>query len=633
MLALAAYTLAFVVAQTVEVRLAPDQPAPIFFTDEPLVVQVLADVNTVATPEIEAELPDGRRANWSAGLLEMAPERAKWLTMDDLPTLRGPHVFHVRSAPGEPAVERALVRIDRPTPSSAEGAIIALAWPSPAARYAAQCVGAGVQVPLEWPELDAEIAGFAQPGNGPIHVRITASNGRHPRSIESATKALADGVDLWSVGGTLSPREALREANAVHSIDPSARWGLRVGSSRDASAILVRASAAPPQTLVCTPENAEALAATAARSGIERMPLLVELAPAMTGTAQDLLGSLVESVIAPGRSALIAQESIETPEGFTGALAVLAAAQFHLAGAKNLGRVTEPGANESWIFRLSPTASPDTWCIVTIVRDSAMPMAALAPGAGATWNVLDAFGNPLGDAGRPDGMIMLPSSNADAWYVRGAGGTILRDALVARVRALAAPHVEHLAELNAVAPETAPSIEALAQYEYPRPVRLHFFALLRSLPALEEGWRRGIVETRHAIPMIRDFATMAELIAVLEQELEEPLLEPLDKTMDTCTEWLQRFPESSDSGALSVQRLAFLRNEVARLSDAARALEAAGREIEAKATAALAEWRARSLEPAATVMWPAVEFESGEETPVVPAVEEHTDQNVEDDPE
>lgn len=632
MVALAAYTLAFALAQTVEVRLAPDQPAPIFFTDEPLVVQVLADVNTVATPEIEAELPDGRRANWSAGVLELAPERPKWLTMDGLPVLRGPHVFFVRTAPGEPPVERALVRIDRPVPSNTDGAIIALAWPSPAARYAAQCVGAGVQVPLEWTGLDAEVANFTQPGNGPIHVRITASNGRHPRSVESAATALGARVDLWSVGGAISPREALREAAAVRTV--SAQWGLCIGTPREAAAVLARASELPPQTILCAPEDAASIAATAARAGIERMPLLIELPAAITGTAQDLLGSLVESAMAPGRSALIAQESIETPEGFTGALSVLAAARLHLAGAKNLGRITEPGANESWIFRLGPAATPDTWCVVTIVRDAASGMAALAPGEGAVWNVLDGYGNPLGDAGRPDGKIVLPSSSADAWYVRGAGGSILREALAARVRALAAPHVAYTGELAAVAPETVSTVEALANYQYPAPVRLHFFSLLRSLPALEEGWRRGIVETRYAIPMIRDFAVMAELLAVLEQELNEPLLEPLDKTMDTCTEWMQRFSEPADASAMSAQRFAFLRDEVTRLVDEARALDAVARPIEAKAIAALAEWRARTLEPAATIFWPATDHsKAAEEAPAPPVEEEEIPTETEEDPE
>jgi hypothetical protein len=286
------------------------------------------------------------------------------------------------------------------------------------------------------------------------------------------------------------------------------------------------------------------------------------------------------------------------------------------------------------MFRLRAGASPDTWCIVTIVRDSTAPMNAIAPGAGAVWNVLDAYGNSLGDAGRPDGQIVLPSSGANAWYVRGAGGTILRDAIVAQVRALAAPHVANSGELAAIAPEAVAAIEALAHYELPAPARLHFFALLRSLPALEEGWRRGIVETRHAIPMIRDFALMAEKLAVLEQELEEPLLEPLDKTMDTCTQWLQRYSEPADPGPLSAHRLEFLRGEVARFTDEARALETAGRQIEAKAIAALAEWRARSLEPAATLFWPEPDLAPvADETPAAPAADDEAPLEAEEDPE
>ena len=126
MVAFAVFMLATAAAPTIEVRIAPDQPAPLFFTDEPLVIQVRSDVKTNAAPEIEAELPDGRRVLWTPGTLALTPGSARWLTMEGLPVLRGPHVFHVRPAAEAEATEHALVRIDRPAPLGAHMTVFAL---------------------------------------------------------------------------------------------------------------------------------------------------------------------------------------------------------------------------------------------------------------------------------------------------------------------------------------------------------------------------------------------------------------------------------------------------------------------------------------------------------------------------
>ncbi len=604
MIALVVYTFAMAAAQTVEVRIAPDQPAPLFFTDEPLVIQVRADMKTSAAPEIEAELPDGRRVLWAPGTLALAPGSARWLTMEGLPVLRGPHLFRVRVTAESGPSERSLVRIDRPTPGGTHTAVFALSSASPALRYAAQCVGAGLQFPLEMPTLDAEIAAFNLPGRGPVYVRITASGGRHPRTIESAAAALGRRVDLWTVNGTRSTREVLREARAVSEGSPGANWAVRLEDARESAVVLALTSAHLPRALICAPAEAESHAEVAARIGIERTPLLIDFnGDAAASSPEGFLSLLLSTTLAPARTALIPQHLIETPEGFTGALAILSALRSQLAGAQSLGRSTSAGGNESWVFHLGPGASPETWSIVYIVRDAADPLPAIAPGDGATWEVLDAYGNVLDDTGRSGGTIALPAGNG-AWYVRGHGGTLLREALAERVRALAVSGAANAGELAAVAPETVGSIEALTEYTLPAPARLHFFALLRALPALEEGWRRGLIETRVAIPMVRDFAAIAEVLAVLEQELDEPLLEPLDKTLDTCTEWLARYPATAGMDPQSARRLEFLRSEVARLTAAARAWDSAGRATEAKAVAAIAEWRARSLEAAATVAWP-----------------------------
>jgi hypothetical protein len=373
-----------------------------------------------------------------------------------------------------------------------------------------------------------------------------------------------------------------------------------------------------PGAFISTPATARAVTNAAARAGFERMPLIVDLAADPTAASLDgMLCRLFAEGLGLGRTALIPQTLIETPAGFSGALAALAAVRDQLADAQILG--TYPGTNENvvWIARLGASAAPDTWALIVTVSNPAANIPSILPGEGAVWDVRDAYGNSLGDFGRPDGRVMVPSG-AGTWYVRGHGGTLLRDTLAERVRTLAAAGLSYAGELAAAAPETTGSLETLAKYELPAPTRLQFFALLRGLPAIEESWRRGLVETRDAIPMIRDLAEFAEVLAILEQELEEPLLEPLDKTLDTCAEWLARYQSSADADPRNASRIAFLRTEVFRLAERARAWESAGRRIEAKAVAAIAEWRARSLEAAATIPWPEMSSETIIEEPAPP---------------
>jgi len=620
MLALAVYTLAFTLGQTVEVRLAPDQPAPLFFTDEPLVVQVRADATTTVALNIDVDLPDGRRAAWKPAALSLTRGGAQWLTMDGLPVMRGPHLFHIHTALDAAPVERTLARIDRPAIKGPASMVLAISTPSAAVRYAAQCIGAGIQLPAQMPGLEFEVAAFAHPARGPIYVLITASNGRHARSVESAVSALRGHVDLWTVNGAISPRESAREGVAARSADPAATWAPRIGDTHEIAGLVQRADAPLPGALIATPASAHAIAGAAARAGFERMPLVIDLAnDSSVSSPQGMVRRILTEGLGPDRIALIPQSLVETPVGFSGTLAALAAVRDQLGGAQSLGLLASAGDNAVWIVRLAPSAAPDTWALVAVVNDAAAPLPAITPGDGATWDVRDAYGNSLGDLGQASGAIVLPPG-AGVWYVRGRGGLLLRDALALRVRALAQESLVHSGELTAAAPEAAGALETLASYQLPTPTRLQFFALLRALPAIEESWRRSVVETHDAIPMVHDLAAIAEVLATLEQELEEPLLEPLDKTLDTCKEWVARYPAASAGDPRDANRIAFLRREVLRLMEQARACEMAGRKTEAKAVAAIAEWRARSLEAAATLPWPELSTDEVIDEPAAPQV-------------
>jgi hypothetical protein len=173
----------------------------------------------------------------------------------------------------------------------------------------------------------------------------------------------------------------------------------------------------------------------------------------------------------------------------------------------------------------------------------------------------------------------------------------------------------HEAALKTVAPNAAIALRLLADYAYPAPTRLQFFSIVRCLPDIEEAWHRGVIEPRDAVPLLGRLTAVARELAVIEQESGDEFLEPLERTYSNCEALLKAF-HSAEEGA-DAQRVGFLRGEVERLLKQARACEAVGRITEAKGVAALAEWRARCLEPAARIPL----FDTSDEEPPDDAVE------------
>jgi LysM repeat protein len=89
-------------------------------------------------------------------------------------------------------------------------------------------------------------------------------------------------------------------------------------------------------------------------------------------------------------------------------------------------------------------------------------------------------------------------------------------------------------------------------------------------------------------------------VAVVEEGRGQTFLEPLQETLARCRQTSSLYLTRSAGSEAARLRGDWLLAEVNRLVSEAEALDAADRAIEAKAVAALAEWRAASLRYAAT---------------------------------
>ncbi len=601
MLGAALLTLA-ALAQPLAVRLAPDQPAPIFFTDEPLVVQFQSTEPMTASADVAVTLPNGEHASWTAQGLSLIADRPTWHGISSFPVARGPHLFHVRGDPAQlDEFRQTLVRIDRPNESSRGLVAIHLSHPAPGTMYALRCLPvAAVRMDADTPNLAVVVRDVALNTPGRLYLRVPAGEAIERTALGPLAEELGDIVDLWEIAGAGGAQEYAAVAGDIRRGDPGARLAARVSGARDAVALGRLEAALCPDVLVVSPDSVEAVEQSMQRTGVEGVSLIVEFSPPVGDdpAAAEYIPRLLESSRMPYHEVIVPQRMIESSSGFSGALSILASATRLFDGTELIGELDVEGNNRAWLYGRPGDADPPDWVVAVTYTDPGEPQPEIPAAAAESWRLYDAHGNVRAESATPQTPLGdLPGFGL--WFVRGSGGDVLLAAHVRRMKEYAALTLPHEESLALVAPDSITALKLLRNYTHPSPTRVQFINLVRSLPAIEEAWHRGIIEPRDAVPLSRYFAAMVRELATIAQEMDEPFLEPLERTFSNCRELLKAFPEAQEKA--DARRVRFLRAEVARLLDEASACEAAGRVTEAKGVAALAEWRARSLEPAASI--------------------------------
>jgi len=603
MTGVAAYTLAFLLSQSLQVRVAPDQPAPIFFTDEPLVAQFETLEPTAADVDVRVTLPNGERATWSAHDLAVPGGRPMWQAIESLPVARGPHSILIRFATstGTSELDRSLQRLDRPPTGSLGVVGVHLTDPTDEALYGLRCLPvARVRLDIDVPNLASVVQAIVRDTPGHVYLRVPPGSIGQQRSLGAIAQEIGRSVDLWEIAGADGPARYTAIVNDIRQGDPAARIAARVSAARDAVALLRVEPQFRPVAFVVSPDAVDAVEQATERAGVEGISLLIEFNPALGADidAARLVPRVLAMAQSPHHEVVLPQRLIEQGEGFSNLLAVFASATRLLEQAEIISTPVGTGHNQAWVFARRGDVEPAEWTAAVAHIDPNEPAAELSSAGVSAWTLMDAYGNVRAASGEA-GTEIGPPPGYGLWWVQGTGGSFLLEAHIRRMKAHAKATAPHETALTAIAPDTITALQLLRNYSYPAPTRLQFFNVVRALPAIEEDWHRGIVETRDAIPLSRHLAAIARELATIKQEADEQFLEPFDRTIANCRTFLEQF--STAAIGADAHRVAFLRAEVVRLLDEARACEAAGRITEAKGIAALAEWRARSLEPAATL--------------------------------
>ena len=583
-------------AATVQLCVAPDQPRPHVYVGDPLIIEIESDANTRAAVHVTID-PDygGAPVEQAWDPMDLRAHATRWLTVDSAPDARGRYELRARVEHDGMVSQtaRTFCRVDRPLPGYELPVSVALTDDRPHALVALEVVS------VRWVCLDAGSPDLAARVDEAVAAGCRALVAVTPEDVEACeilARELGEGVAGWEVdpagnAETFAAAAAgLRQGGARAPIDlvvdgPEAVTDiLHAGHGPDVRALVLRATW-PEQAIVATVRRA------ARRTGYEDMPLHVDLRPEQSAGAADgphlmrqllthLAGSVARTGLAP---------SLILTQDFGPGYVYLSALARRLHDAVHAGRLDLGAGAQAFVFRHGAQWTVAAWALAepmeaTLNLDEATDLA-----------VFDARNNSLPVPEAPDGALALELGD-DPVFVTGKGGPVLEQAAhnVVRRRATLFLGAENLIQqLPSDVADIVGKFASIDGYS-----RLDFFDLLRLFPRLEGLWHSGALPRPAAVPALAGLSQLARGVCVLEQERGEPFVEPLQNTLSNCGQFQSLYITSSAGTSATRERPDWILDRVTALMAEAEGLAREGRSIEAYAVAALAEWRARSLEAA-----------------------------------
>lgn len=231
----------------------------------------------------------------------------------------------------------------------------------------------------------------------------------------------------------------------------------------------------------------------------------------------------------------------------------------------------------------------EKWTLALWSEDGAAQVEIPLEGAaGVEWS--DALGNPIP---LPDPPLLAVESAPV--YITGTGGVLLGRAAAELANTLAGAFLandEYKAlSLNGLR-EVVTAIHAETGGASGR---ARFLDLLRLLPRVEELRQNGQTPAHTALPALQELAALARALCLVEDDRGELFLEPLNDIIARCEELQSLYLTGTTTHDDGPTRGEWLLSEVRRLVDEAEALDRAGRRVEASAVSMLAEAWAQGL--------------------------------------
>jgi len=558
-----------------EVTVAPDQPLPLAYVDDPLIIEFKADEDITISGALS--LTSGERPPINVALDEtlLRGGSARWLPVEGLPPLRGNYDVRLTLDEGPDSVEyhQVISRVDRPLPGSVNELVITVNEITPVAYRVLRTLSAdSIQTASPKPEDNQEFT-FWRVATG-ANLEVNAAAKRHPYWVvtnpqtqaraKAAQELLRQGNNANVAVVSQSPAE-LQHFLATPTLSLRADWLLPAAGIAEYQAV-------------------------ARRFGLEKLQWRTRL----SGN-HDTLTALILALANGAETAHIHIDEIYNGDSFTPRLPELIAFGYRLSGAQYVGPLNVEHPATAHVFRRK-----DRW-IVTAWSNGDPASFLLQTGDALDIQSHDAANNviPLMDAA--EGEVAVALTNQPR-YVSGAKGQVIK--LAARYRARqAAENMLEIEETEELLTEEAlDALKLIAAENTDHLPRREFLLLLQSFPALERSWSRGEIAPHEATAIIGGLAESIRALCTLEEERGEVFIEPYQDRLARCKELQLQYVTGLSGASIAHDRGDWLEEEINRQTEHVRALAAQDRLIEADALAAMAEWRARSLQYASHKM-------------------------------
>jgi hypothetical protein len=602
-MSLTAALLVLLAAPNVEASLAPDQPIPYIFVDDPLVLQLVSNQDTVVSGRVTFVGGDGKSNYVDIPAVTLRAKGTHWQALDGAPVERGRYVTRLALTVGGLPLEQSLLfcRIDRPNAKASVPLGMHLAAGNDRMLAALQGIPARqLFLNADMPDFDARVEEAVKAGCLITVLLDTAGMPDAAARAEVLARSLSDKAAAWAVaaGGNVAAfqavAEAVRRGGSRAPIVPVVKDEKEVaalftnGAGRYVNSVVLRCDAPAAAQL-------DALRSTAAAFGHERFPISV------LGTGVDAPGpragaELARNVIAnlaAGASQCVLEPLLVfSQDQFGEGYVYLTALANRLNGARYIGALDMAGSSHAEVFR-----AVDRWTIVTWSAENPA-QASINAGNATDLAFTDAENNPLPPPEKGNNLLSL-WIDREPHYLSGTGGDVIAKAARNKARREAKTFLDAPAFQSALPTELMAIMRTVVNNKTGRTERLNFFALLRLFPVLEQMWREGQLPREVAAPAMASMSEIVCDLCILEQEAGEPFIEVLQATLDRCGEYQSQYLTGSGETNASRERADWLLDEVGRLMTESKQLLEEGRVIEATGVASLAEWRARSLEFAA----------------------------------
>lgn len=556
----------------VEITIGPDHPAPVAYTDEPLVVEVRGTESVVGALEVRVQPEGGEALTMKWERIRLVENTPLWKSVPLDAAVRGRLAVTTTfaHAGNESQTTAHVFRILRPDRISRLPAQVRVCEPNKQLLYLLHHVGAhqillcddGSQALLDHFRDEAVVALEIDPSepldsiaaHGKPLDRIDVRLGGEDVDLGEIFAAVDQRGNDFSVGLTVVEPEQLAAVTGLEVIPVIQNFTVSYSQLQDGVVEQVRKSLT--------------------NVGFENVPGYCRF------TAFDSLDDFWRRIIEARAARLMPDVALVESTHLLNALA------FVLGEAEYIGRLPRESEVQLQVFRRE-----NRW-VVAYWGDDEAPAVSLPVEELSSLTLRDGLNR---DRPLPEwsvGSVTLHPKPSPQ-FLSGTGGPALAHAAWETVRSEA----QHWEDAGGDSFESLPSplpdvihrfakAEDSAVYQ-----REEFFFLARMLRQLEQARLSGALTPELSYEVLSRLSRILQGLCVIEQERGTPFLEPLNATLNLCED----FQQAHRNEGIQALRGKWLDQEITRLSVRARRIAGEGRAIEASGVAAIAEWRARAL--------------------------------------